>query len=79
MIHRECPALVCAPHVETSLGILLPDDYVRGVAEAVRDVDGVFCLDGIASGTAWVDMGSSASTATPPRRRRADRARAAAS
>ena len=57
MIHRERPALVCAPHVETSLGILLPDDYVRGVAEAVRDVDGVFCLDGIASGTAWVDMG----------------------
>ena len=31
-IHRERPSLVCAPHVETSLGIMLPDEYVRGVA-----------------------------------------------
>ena len=35
-IARERPELVCAPHVETSLGILLPDDYIRGVADAVR-------------------------------------------
>ena len=35
-IARERPELVCAPRVETSLGILLPDDYIRGVADAVR-------------------------------------------
>lgn len=55
-IAREKPAMVFAPHVETSLGLLLPDDYVKGVAEATRAVGGLFVLDGIASGLQWVDM-----------------------
>lgn len=55
-IHRERPELVFAPHVETSSGILLPDDYVRAVADAVHAVGGLFVLDSIASGTLWVDM-----------------------
>ncbi len=50
------PDVVFAPHVETSAGILLPDEYLRAVGAAVREVDGLFVLDCIASGTIWVDM-----------------------
>lgn len=50
------PAVVFAPHVETSAGIILPDDYIAQVAEAVHAVGGLFVLDCIASGTIWVDM-----------------------
>jgi aspartate aminotransferase-like enzyme len=55
-ISREKPAVVFAPHVETSAGMILPDDYLRAVAEAVHAVDGLFVLDCIASGAMWVDM-----------------------
>jgi aspartate aminotransferase-like enzyme len=50
------PDVVFAPHVETSAGLILPDDYIRTVADAVHAVDGLFVLDCIASGTIWVDM-----------------------
>jgi aspartate aminotransferase-like enzyme len=50
------PDVVFAPHVETASGILLPDDYVRKVADAVHAEGGLFVLDCIASGTLWVDM-----------------------
>ena len=50
------PDLVFAPHVETASGIILPDDYLRRVADAVHAVGGLFVLDCIASGAAWVDM-----------------------
>jgi aspartate aminotransferase-like enzyme len=56
MIAAEKPDMVFAPHVETSSGMLLPDDYVRAVADAVHAVDGLFVLDCIASGDLWVDM-----------------------
>ncbi|PRB81023.1 aminotransferase class V-fold PLP-dependent enzyme [Pseudomonas sp. MYb185] len=55
-IHAQKPALVFAPHVETASGILLPDDYLRAVGEAVQAVGGLFVLDCVASGTLWVDM-----------------------
>lgn len=55
-IAREKPALVFAPHVETSAGMILPDDYLRTVADAVHAVGGLFVLDCIASGAMWVDM-----------------------
>ena len=55
-IREERPAVVFAPHVETSAGMLLPDDYLRRVAAAVHEVDGLFVLDSIASGTLWVNM-----------------------
>jgi len=55
-IERERPALVFAPHVETSSGVLLPEDYVRAVAAATRAAGGMFVLDAIASGALWVDM-----------------------
>jgi len=55
-IHAEKPAVVFAPHVETASGIMLPDDYLRKVAEAVHAEGGMFVLDCIASGAIWVDM-----------------------
>jgi len=56
MIKMKKPNLVFAPHVETASGIILPDDYIRSVAEAVHSVGGMFVLDCIASGAIWVDM-----------------------
>ncbi len=50
------PDVVFAPHVETAAGMMLPDDYLRTVADAVHAVGGLFVLDCIASGTIWVDM-----------------------
>lgn len=55
-ILREKPDLVFAPHVETASGMLLPDDYLRAVGDAVHAVGGLFVLDCVASGTLWVDM-----------------------
>jgi aspartate aminotransferase-like enzyme len=55
-ISEQKPDIVFAPHVETSSGMLLPDDYLRSVADAVHAVGGLFVLDCIASGTVWVDM-----------------------
>lgn len=55
-IRESKPDLVFAPHVETASGILLPDDYLQAVAAAVHEVGGLFVLDGVASGTLWVDM-----------------------
>ncbi|MDP1520962.1 aminotransferase class V-fold PLP-dependent enzyme [Porticoccus litoralis] len=57
-IQAEKPDMVFAPHVETASGMLLPDDYIRAVSEAVHSVGGMFVLDCIASGTLWVDMKS---------------------
>ena len=55
-IRAQKPQLVFAPHVETSSGMILPDDYLRAVADAVHGVGGLFVLDCIASGALWVDM-----------------------
>ena len=55
-ITKEKPAIVFAPHVETAAGIILPDGYLRAVAEAVHAVGGLFVLDCVASGAMWVDM-----------------------
>ncbi len=55
-IKEHKPAVVFAPHVETSAGLILPPEYLRAVGEAVQSVDGLFVLDCIASGAMWVDM-----------------------
>ncbi len=55
-IKEEKPDLVFAAHVETSAGMILPDEYLKAVADAVHSVGGLFVLDCIASGTIWVDM-----------------------
>ncbi|WP_217177021.1 aminotransferase class V-fold PLP-dependent enzyme [Streptomyces sp. AC495_CC817] len=55
-IRAERSEVVFAPHVETAAGMMLPDDYVRALADAVHEVGGVLVLDCIASGAMWVDM-----------------------
>ena len=55
-IRDKQPDVVFAPHVETSSGMMLPDDYLRTVADAVHEVGGLFVLDCIASGAMWVNM-----------------------
>ena len=50
------PAVVFAPHVETASGMMLPDTYIKAVADAVHAVGGLMVLDCIASGAIWVDM-----------------------
>ena len=55
-IAAEKPAVVFAPHVETAAGMILPDDYLCAVSDAVHAVGGLFVLDCIASGAMWVDM-----------------------
>jgi aspartate aminotransferase-like enzyme len=57
-INKEKPAVVFAPHVETSAGMILPDDYLKKVSDAVHQYGGLFVLDCIASGAMWVDMKS---------------------
>ena len=55
-IRAQQPAVVFAPHVETASGMILPDDYVRALAEAAHEVGALMVLDCVASGTIWVDM-----------------------
>ncbi|MEM7196242.1 MAG: aminotransferase class V-fold PLP-dependent enzyme [Pseudomonadota bacterium] len=55
-IREHQPDMVFAPHVETSAGMMLPDDYLKRVTDAVHEVGGMMVLDCIASGTIWVDM-----------------------
>ena len=57
-IRLERPRVVFAPHVETSAGMILPDAYIKAVADAAHEVGALFVLDCIASGTIWVDMQS---------------------
>ncbi len=55
-IKAQKPEVVFAPHVETSSGMILSDDYITQVANAAHEVGALFVLDCIASGTVWVDM-----------------------
>ncbi len=50
------PAIVFAPHVETSAGIILPEAYIKALAEATHSVGGLLVIDCIASGCVWLDM-----------------------
>ena len=56
VIANEKPAVVFAPHVETASGMMLPNDYISAVADAVHAVGGLFVLDCIASGAMWINM-----------------------
>ena len=55
-IHAQVPDVVFAPHVETSAGIILPDNYIAQMADAAHEVGALMVLDCIASGCVWVDM-----------------------
>ncbi len=55
-IREQRPEVVFAPHVETSAGVILPEEYVTAMASAAHEVGALMVLDCIASGCAWVDM-----------------------
>ena len=55
-IAAEKPELVIAAHVETASGMILPDDYLKAVAQATHAAGGLFVLDCVASGCMWVNM-----------------------
>ncbi|MDG1298431.1 MAG: aminotransferase class V-fold PLP-dependent enzyme [Paracoccaceae bacterium] len=55
-IKSEKPDFVFAPHVETSAGIILPDNYIRELSKAAHSVNALMVLDCIASGCVWIDM-----------------------
>lgn len=55
-IKAEKPDFVFAPHVETSAGIILPDNYIRELSKAAHSVNALMVLDCIASGCVWIDM-----------------------
>ncbi|WP_350655626.1 aminotransferase class V-fold PLP-dependent enzyme [Psychrobacter sp. S1-30-MNA-CIBAN-0213] len=55
-IKEQKPAIVFAPHVETSAGIILPEDYIKALADATHSVGGLLVIDCIASGCVWLDM-----------------------
>ncbi|MDG1069807.1 MAG: aminotransferase class V-fold PLP-dependent enzyme, partial [Sulfitobacter sp.] len=55
-IRAQKPQVVFAPHVETSAGVILPDDYIAALAAAAHEVGALMVLDCIASGCAWVDL-----------------------
>ena len=55
-IRAERPDVIFAPHVETSSGIILPDDYITQMSAAAHEVGAMMVLDCIASGAIWVDM-----------------------
>jgi aspartate aminotransferase-like enzyme len=40
-IKADKPDMVFAPHVETASGMILPDDYLKAVADAVHSVGGL--------------------------------------
>ena len=55
-IKEHKPGIVFAPHVETSAGIILPNHYIKALAEATHSVGGLLVIDCIASGCIWLDM-----------------------
>ncbi|RQP07208.1 MAG: alanine--glyoxylate aminotransferase family protein [Paracoccus sp. BP8] len=55
-IREARPDAVFAPHVETAAGMILPDDYIKALADAAHEVGAIMVLDCIASGAIWVDM-----------------------
>ncbi len=55
-IRAEKPAVVFAPHVETSAGMMLPDSYIKTMADAAHEVGALLVIDCIASGCIWLDM-----------------------
>ena len=55
-IKKEKPAVVFAPHVETSSGMILSTDYIKALSAAVHSVGGLLVIDCIASGCVWLDM-----------------------
>ena len=60
-IRETRPQAVFAPHVETSSGIILPDDYIAAMAQAAQEVGALMVLDCIVrcrNQSPWESRGS---------------------
>jgi len=55
-IREEKPDVVFCPHVETSAGMMMPDDFIAAVTACVHEHGGMFVLDCVASGTVFVNL-----------------------
>jgi len=55
-IYEERPTTLFCAHVQTSTGMILPDDYIQKISAAIHDIGGLLVLDCIASDTVWADM-----------------------
>ena len=55
-IRAEKPDVVFCPHVETSAGMMMPDDFIRALTGCVHEYGGIFVLDCVASGTVFVNL-----------------------
>ena len=55
-IRAERPDIVFCPHVETSAGMMMPDDFIAAVTACVHEHGGMFVLDCVASGTVFVNL-----------------------
>ena len=55
-IRAEKPDIVFCPHVETSAGLMVPDDFIAAVTACVHEHGGMFVLDCVASGTVFVNL-----------------------
>ena len=55
-IRAEKPDVVFCPHVETSAGMMMPDNFIRSVSSCVHEHGGIFVLDCVASGTVFVNL-----------------------
>ena len=57
-IQKHEPCVVFCPHVETSNGVIVSDEYIKAIAAATHagDADAIFVLDCIASGNIWAKM-----------------------
>ncbi len=56
IIEKEKPDLIFLTHVETSTGIILPDEYIKTITAAARDINALVVIDAIASGMVWLDL-----------------------
>ena len=43
-------------YIIIKIGVILSADYITQLSKAIREVGGLFILDGIAAGSIWVDM-----------------------
>lgn len=55
-IHETRPEIVFMPHVETSSGLILPNEYIKQISKAAHESNALVVLDCIASGCTWTNM-----------------------
>lgn len=55
-IRQHRPQVVFAPHVETASGMMLSEEYILALSQAIHEVGGILVIDCIASGCLWLDM-----------------------